>query len=231
MTHDCKITSSVYSVTTEFEVRHFVDDDGVIWFVGKDVANALGYQDTDQAIRDHVDEEDKKIYPVKMTGQVRKITVINESGLYNLIFGSKLPSAKKFKRWVTGEVLPSIRKYGRYEMPNLKGVSKTDTPDVEILPPVEDFPAQIEREKFLIEAWNWFETIIDTESLTASEQLVIFYTLKNFYENFYNPVEMTVEKISKMTKKDSRTVKKVLTNLMIKRLFPPPFTLADFLMK
>lgn len=84
------------------------------WFVGKDVAAALGYEDTDQALRKHVDTEDRLTRRFNGSGQNRLMTVINESGLYALIFGSKLDSAKRFKRWVTSEVLPAIRKTGSY---------------------------------------------------------------------------------------------------------------------
>lgn len=84
------------------------------WFVGKDVAAALGYGDTDQALRKHVDTEDRLTRRFNGSGQNRLMTVINESGLYALIFGSKLDSAKRFKRWVTSEVLPVIRKTGSY---------------------------------------------------------------------------------------------------------------------
>jgi len=88
--------------------------DGEPWFVGKDVAEVLGYNDTDKAIRNHVDDEDKLTRQFGGSGQSRNMTIINESGLYSLILSSKLPSAKKFKHWVTREVLPSIRKTGAY---------------------------------------------------------------------------------------------------------------------
>lgn len=84
------------------------------YFVGKDVAEILGYADTDGAIRKHVDEDDKLTRQIDGVGQKRTVTVINESGLYSLILSSKLPNAKKFKHWVTAEVLPSIRKHGAY---------------------------------------------------------------------------------------------------------------------
>lgn len=87
------------------------------WFVGKDVACALGYANPKNAVPKHVSEEDKLSTQIEYSGQRREVTVINESGLYALIFGSKLDSAKKFKRWVTNEVLPSIRKTGGYHMP------------------------------------------------------------------------------------------------------------------
>ena len=82
------------------------------WFVGKDAAEILGYTDTNQAIRNHVDDEDKLTRQFNGSGQNRDMTVINESGVYALVFSSKLPKAKEFKRWVTSEVIPSIRKHG-----------------------------------------------------------------------------------------------------------------------
>lgn len=79
---------------------------GEPWFVGKDVAEALGYGRADNAIRQHVEKEDKLTHQISASGQNRNMYVINESGLYALIFGSKLESAKRFKHWVTSEVLP-----------------------------------------------------------------------------------------------------------------------------
>lgn len=84
------------------------------WFVGKDVAVALGYADTFGALKKHVDKEDKQNCQNDSFESPRGMTVINESGVYALIFGSKLPTAKKFKHWVTSEVLPDIRKHGLY---------------------------------------------------------------------------------------------------------------------
>ena len=88
-------------------------------FVGCDVAKALGYAKPQNALATHVDEEDKTTAPIQGTGSnyITRVTFINESGLYSLILSSKLPQAKAFKRWVTSEVLPSIRKTGRYELP------------------------------------------------------------------------------------------------------------------
>lgn len=84
------------------------------YFVGKDVAEVLGYQNGSRDVNRHVDEEDKLTHQISASGQNRNMTIINESGLYSLILKSKLPSAKKFKRWVTSEVLPQIRKHGMY---------------------------------------------------------------------------------------------------------------------
>lgn len=104
----------------EFGELRTVEIDGVVWFVGKDVAEALGYSKSRNAIAAHVDEEDKTHAPIQggcSTG-VQDTIVINESGLYALILSSKLPSAKEFKHWVTSEVLPSIRKTGGYVNPS-----------------------------------------------------------------------------------------------------------------
>ena len=95
------------------EVRTMVINDEP-WFVGKDVASVLGYLNTQKAIRDHVDDEDRLGERIVLSGQNRMTIFINESGLYSLILSSKLPQAKEFKRWVTSEVLPQIRKTGGY---------------------------------------------------------------------------------------------------------------------
>lgn len=87
------------------------------YFVGKDVATILGYKDTSDALKRHVDEEDKLTRCFSDSGQSREMYIINESGVYSLVFGSKLPDAKKFKRWVTSEVLPQIRQTGCYKLP------------------------------------------------------------------------------------------------------------------
>ena len=84
------------------------------WFVGKDVAEILGYSNTKDAIAKHVDDEDKLGAQIATSGQNRNMTIINESGLYSLILSSKMPKAKEFKHWVTSEVIPAIRKTGGY---------------------------------------------------------------------------------------------------------------------
>lgn len=101
----------------EFGEIRTVTIDNEPWFVGKDVATALGYKNTADAIGKHVDVDDKLLSQIAIAGQRRDVAVINESGVYALIFGSKLESAKRFKHWVTAEVLPSIRKTGSYQKP------------------------------------------------------------------------------------------------------------------
>lgn len=101
----------------EFGEIRTVTIDNEPWFVGKDVALALGYERTADAIRQHVETEDKGVGEIQTPGGTQNMTIINESGLYALIFGSKLESAKRFKRWVTSEVLPAIRRTGAYNLP------------------------------------------------------------------------------------------------------------------
>ena len=102
----------------EFGAIRTIEKDGEPWFVGKDVAAALGYSNTRDALDRHVDIDDKNtvVNPDGNRGNPN-MTIINESGLYSLVLSSKLPTAKKFKRWVTNEVIPSIRKHGAYMTP------------------------------------------------------------------------------------------------------------------
>lgn len=101
----------------EFGQVRTITLDGEPWFVGKDIAVALGYSNPRKAMIDHVDPEDKGVTKCDTLGGSQEMTVINESGLYSLIMSSKLPTAKQFKHWVTSEVLPAIRKHGGYLTP------------------------------------------------------------------------------------------------------------------
>lgn len=100
------------------DIRTLAKENGETFFVGKDVAKALGYSDPQKAIKMHVDSEDKLTRQIVVSGQKRNVIFIDESGLYSLILSSKLPQAKQFKRWVTSEVLPAIRRTGAYAVPN-----------------------------------------------------------------------------------------------------------------
>lgn len=119
----------------EFGSIRTVEIGGEPWLVGKDVAAALGYgkgKSLANAIANHVDPEDKGVTELMTPGGMQKVTIINESGLYSLILSSKLPGSKKFKRWVTAEVLPSIRKTGGYSVPSAEDApaSKKDIADL-----------------------------------------------------------------------------------------------------
>ena len=101
----------------EFGKIRTIEKDGEPWFLGRDITEALGYQNGSRDIDRHVDREDITTEQIVLSGQRREVILINESGLYSLIMGSRLPNAKKFKRWVTSEVLPQIRKTGGYHLP------------------------------------------------------------------------------------------------------------------
>lgn len=99
----------------EFGEIRTVDIDGEIWFVGRDIASALGYSDARKAVTSHTDEDDRTNRPITDSlGRKQETTIINESGLYSLVLSSGLENAKKFKKWITSEVIPSIRKNGGY---------------------------------------------------------------------------------------------------------------------
>ena len=118
----------------EFGSIRTVEIGGEPWFVGKDVAIALGYKDSVNALKTHVDKEDKKGgWRITTPSGTQDMTIINESGLYSLILSSKLPGAKKFKRWVTSEVLPAIRKAGSYMAPAAEKTLADLTAAVELL--------------------------------------------------------------------------------------------------
>lgn len=101
----------------EFGTIRTVEVNGEPWLVGKDVAEALGYERPTDAARKRVDPEDRGVAKIETPSGIQEMTIINESGLYSLVLSSKLPGAKKFRRWVTAEVLPTIRKTGGYAIP------------------------------------------------------------------------------------------------------------------
>lgn len=111
---------------TDFGDVRTVEKDGNIWFVGKDVAEALGYARTADAVKAHIDADDKGVCVLPTPGGRQETTIINESGLYSLVLSSKLPSAKAFKRWITSEVIPSIRKTGSYNKPSKQPITQQE---------------------------------------------------------------------------------------------------------
>lgn len=110
--------------SAEFGDIRTIKDADAIYFVGKDVAEILGYTNTRKALADHVDPEDKGVTKCYTPGGAQDVTTINESGLYSLVLSSKLPSAKRFKRWITSEVLPALRRQGGYML-----TSENETPE------------------------------------------------------------------------------------------------------
>lgn len=126
----------------DLKIRTIIKN-GEVWFIGKDVAVALGYTKPENAVSTHVDSEDKTTPLIQGSGSNYKsnTVIINESGLYSLILSSKLPSAKQFKRWVTSEVLPSIRKTGGYQSPNA-GQEENKTPKIDIRSTIFQYQGQ-----------------------------------------------------------------------------------------
>jgi len=150
----------------EFGKVRVVEINGEPWFVGKDVAVILGYERPTKAVSDRVDVEDRDEVPIQDSiGRMQRTPIINESGLYSLILSSKLPSVKKFKHWVTNEVLPSIRKTGKYEIKNnsAPAIEKPDSYMIE---------NPIERAKRWIEEQE--EKIALENKIKADEPLVEF---------------------------------------------------------
>ena len=152
------------------------------WFVGKDVAQVLGYKDTVNALKSHVDGEDKRGWQITTPGGTQEMTIINESGLYSLILSSKLPSAREFKKWVTSEVLPSIRKHGAYMTPETLQAAILN-PDT-LIQLCQQLKAEQDKRRVL-EAEN-AQLVVDRQIMQPKadyfDQLVERNTLTNFRE-------------------------------------------------
>lgn len=118
---------------------------GEPWFVGSSIAKVLKYQNQQKAIRDHVDAEDKLTEQIVLAGQRREVTLINESGLYSLILSSKMEEAKRFKHWITSEVLPAIRKTGGYQQTEPQGKELLALAVLEAQKTIEEQNRAIER--------------------------------------------------------------------------------------
>lgn len=152
------------------QVRTVIVDDEPM-FVANDVANALGYVNGNRDVNRHVEEEDRQNYRNGTLGGNRGMTVITESGVYSLIFGSKLPSAKRFKRWVTSEVLPTIRKQGMYMEP-AKVEQLLSNPDtmIEVLTRYKESQAEVQQlneEKRLMQPKvDYFDDLVERNLLT-----------------------------------------------------------------
>lgn len=158
-----------------------VELDGEPWFVGKDVATALGYSNTKDALAKHVDPEDKRqddgVAICDPMGREQHPTIINESGLYSLVLSSKLPTARKFRRWVTSEVLPSIRRTGGYNLPKdypsaLRALADTEEKRLALL-------AENERQQQIIADFEpvkqYVDTILQSKDAVTTTQIAADY--------------------------------------------------------
>lgn len=169
---------SIFTSPEFGEVRVAIID-GNPWFVGKDVASILGYSNSRKAISDHVDMDDKGVTKRDTLGGSQEMTIINESGLYSLVLSSKLPSAKRFKHWVTTDILPSIRKHGAYLTPEALEASILN-PDFLIklctqLKAEQEINAELRCENVHLAVENqimepkadYFDTLVDRHTLTS----------------------------------------------------------------
>ena len=158
------------------EIRTVVID-GEPWFVGKDVALALGYKDTVNSLKAHIDEEDKRGWRITTPRGEQTMTIINESGLYSLIFGSKLESAKRFKHWVTSEVLPAIRKTGRYIAPSegtMESMFEAMSCDMKMV-----YEQMGNIESMMQEQSGKLNQVVDNMTLTTRQQQRIYKAAKD----------------------------------------------------
>ena len=145
---------------------------GEPFFVGKDVADILGYSNGRKALIDHVDAEDKGVTKCDTLGGMQELTVINESGLYSLILSSKLPNAKKFKRWVTAEVLPTLRKHGAYLTTETLEEVMND-PDAWIRVLIELKNERSQKEKLQIEVTKSKPKVIFADAVAVSDTTIL----------------------------------------------------------
>ncbi|MBR0061831.1 MAG: phage antirepressor [Selenomonadaceae bacterium] len=165
-----------------------IEINGQPFFVGADVANALGYADTFGALKKHVDDEDKLVCQIDSAGQKRDVTVINESGVYSLILRSNLPKAKEFKRWVTSEVLPAIRKYGVYATDNFieKAIADPDFA-IRILSELKKTRAECDNLKSIIAAnqhkVNYYDFVLGCDDLVSVTKIAKDYGMSAYKFN------------------------------------------------
>lgn len=151
--------------------------DGEPWFVAKDIASALGYKNTNQSVKDNTAADDRRASPVMTPSGAQEMVIINESGLYDLIFGSRLESAKKFRHWVTSEVLPSLRKNGGYV------VNQDDMSDEELMSKALDVAHRVlaEREQRIKQMQpkvDYFDRLVDSKLLTTFRDCAKEFNMK-----------------------------------------------------
>lgn len=173
----------------EFGEVRTIEIDNEIWFVGKDIAEKLGYAKPRNAIANHIDLEDRKVAPIQGNlGGTQEMTLINESGVYSLIIGSKLPTAKRFKHWITSEVLPTIRKTGSYSI-----VNNNLSPQLQAIGHIYEALAIQETELKEIKK-RQIET--DKKIINAEEKIInAEEKLSNMEENWKKRINNIIEKV------------------------------------
>lgn len=174
---DIKATSTVATNTEIFSCSEFgkltvIEMNNEPWFVGKEITEKLGYTNSSKAIKDHIDDEDKGVTNRYTLGGKQNMTIINESGLYSLVLSSKLESAKRFKRWVTKDILPTIRKHGMYATEEL-----LDNPDL-LIQVATQLKEEKQRNKLLQEQNEAMKPkAIFAEAVASSSQSILIREL------------------------------------------------------
>lgn len=163
------------------------------WFVAMDVANALGFTNSRKAVADHVDDEDKGVTKCYTLGGEQKMTIINESGLYALIFGSHLPKARAFKRWVTADVLPTLRKKGYYAIKP----KKDDGWDKKMVKRTKDFI-----EYWVVETMDYYRHVVGITSVSHLND----YMLNELYCAHANRLDHAICEFMSFTRAHFRAV-------------------------
>ena len=199
----------------EFGEIRTISIDGEPWFVGKDVATALGYENPQKAIKDHVFFDDKKMGERNVTpsitdsvGRLQYPTFINESGIYALVFGSKLDSAKRFKHWVTSEVLPSIRKHGMYAVDEL-----VNNPDL-LIKVATELKEEREKRKKLEEE----KAVLEIEAIEMDRKISEMTPKANYVDVILkNKSTVLVTQIAQDYGMSAKKFNKVLKDLRVQR--------------
>lgn len=186
----------------EFGAVRTVELNGEPWLVGKDVAQALGYERATKAIQDHVDTEDKGVVPIQDSiGRMQKTPVINESGLYSLVLSSKLPTARKFRHWVTSEVLPSIRRHGLYAADEL-----LNNPDL-MIQAMEALKSERAKNQQLTEKVRQdAPKVLFAESVEASNRSILIFDLAKILRQ--NGVQIGGNRLFEWMRENSYLIKR-----------------------
>lgn len=221
MSQETAVVKSFDYVVKSFSVRTVIVD-GEIYFVAADVCKILGIKNVTQAVN-RLDKDERAMFNIgrsPINGGGGETNCVNESGLYHLIFMSRKPAAKKFRKWVTSEVLPSIRKTGSYSVSD----EKIESPASE----EETLPDEvIDQEKFLIDAWNWLSHVTDLNTLSNVEVSILFNLIRIHYYNT-EQTKTTAYKLARLMNCDVRTIKNGLIKLASRNLIKPPFKLNDY---
>lgn len=196
----------------EFGTIRTVEIKGEPWLVGKDVAEALGYSNPRDALATHVDDEDKATVAIHDGSQNRNMTAINESGLYSLVLSSKLPGAKQFRRWVTAEVLPSIRKHGAYMTPETIEKVLTD-PDTII-----QLATALKEERQKRKALETENTALTAENEVQRQAIADFQPIKQYVDTILSSNgTMATSQIAADYDMSARSLNKILHEEGIQR--------------